>query len=117
MRLLPVLCALDRPKKSSKRLREATAQQIAFYGSTPAYKPVLDSIGVGELQGDLNSMSKQGRWVEMGELITPEIMSEFAIIGEPDKVAGQDTIRTAILLIAHQQLMQYSEVRKNQDYF
>ena len=34
-------------------------------------------------------MSKQGRWVEMGELITPEIMAEFAIIGEPDKVAGQ----------------------------
>ena len=34
-------------------------------------------------------MSKQGRWVEMGELISPDIMAEFAIVGEPSQVAGQ----------------------------
>ena len=34
-------------------------------------------------------MSKQGRWVEMGELISPEIMTEFAIVGEPGQVASQ----------------------------
>mgnify|MGYP001160785550 FL=1 len=85
----PVFVCTGQTEEELEEAKRATAQQIAFYGSTPAYKPVLDSIGVGELQGDLNSMSKQGRWVEMGELITPEIMSEFAIIGEPDKVAGQ----------------------------
>lgn len=68
--------------------RTATRRQIAFYGSTPAYKPVLDSIGAGELQGELNTMSKQGRWAEMGELITDDILHEFAVVAEPDNVAS-----------------------------
>jgi len=67
----------------------ATCKQIAFYGSTPAYKAVLDSIGAGELQGALNTMSKQGRWDEMGTLITPDLLKEFAVVGEPGSIAGQ----------------------------
>ncbi len=67
----------------------ATCKQIAFYGSTPAYKPVLDSIGAGELQGELNTLSKQGRWDEMGTLITPDLLKEFAVVGEPQTIAGQ----------------------------
>lgn len=66
-----------------------TKRQIAFYGSTPAYKPVLDSIGAGEMQSDLNQMSKQGRWAEMGELITDDIMDKFAVVGEPESIANQ----------------------------
>ena len=65
----------------------ATKKQISFYGSTPAYKAVLDSIGAGDLQGELNAMSKQGRWDEMGTLITDDIMKEFAIIAEADGLA------------------------------
>lgn len=85
----PVFVCTGQTEEELTEAKRATAQQIAFYGSTPAYKPVLDSIGVGELQGELNSMSKQGRWVEMGGLITPDILSEFAVIGEPSSVAGQ----------------------------
>ena len=85
----PVFVCTGQTEEELIEAKRATAQQIAFYGSTPAYKPVLDSIGVGELQGELNSMSKQGRWVEMGGLITPDILSEFAVIGEPSSVAGQ----------------------------
>ena len=67
----------------------AAKRQIAFYGSTPAYKPVLESIGVGDMQGELNTMSKQGRWQEMGELITDDILESFAGVAEPDQVADQ----------------------------
>ncbi len=67
----------------------ATCRQIAFYGSTPAYKPVLESIGVGEMQGELNTMSKQGRWEEMGHLISDDILSAFAVIGEPKDIPAQ----------------------------
>ena len=67
----------------------AAKRQIAFYGSTPAYKPVLESIGVGDMQGELNTMSKQGRWQEMGELITDDILESFAVVAEPDQVADQ----------------------------
>jgi probable F420-dependent oxidoreductase len=66
-----------------------TCKAIAFYGSTPAYKPVLDSIGAGELQGELNTMSKQGRWDEMGTLITPDVLKNFAVVGEPAAIAAQ----------------------------
>jgi probable F420-dependent oxidoreductase len=64
----------------------ATRQQIAFYGSTPAYRPVLDLHGWGDLQTELNALSKQGEWVKMGELIDDEIMTTFAVVAEPDEV-------------------------------
>jgi len=65
-----------------------TKQQIAFYGSTPAYRPVLELHGWGGLQDDLNKMSKEGKWKEMGELITDEILHTFAVVAEPEKLAA-----------------------------
>ena len=67
--------------------KKAARERIAFYGSTPAYKGVLDSIGVGDLQGELNAMSKQGRWKEMGTLIGDDVLGEFAVVGEPAQIA------------------------------
>ena len=71
--------------KATVKMRE----QVAFYGSTPAYKGVLDSIGVGDLQSELNAMSKQGRWQEMGHLITDDILDKFAVRGTPTELAQQ----------------------------
>lgn len=69
--------------------KKAITERIAFYGSTPAYRGVLESIGVGELQTELNAMSKQGRWQEMGTLISDDILAEFAVVGEPNEIAPQ----------------------------
>jgi probable F420-dependent oxidoreductase len=66
-----------------------TRQQIAFYGSTPAYRGVLDIHGWGGLQDELNTLSKQGKWAEMGELIDDEILNTFAVVGEPEQVAPE----------------------------
>jgi probable F420-dependent oxidoreductase len=66
-----------------------TRQQIAFYGSTPAYRPVLDLHGWGDLQGELNSLSKEGKWTEMGGLIDDEILNTFAVVGEPEQIGGE----------------------------
>ncbi len=66
-----------------------TRQQIAFYGSTPAYRGVLDIHGWGGLQDELNTLSKQGKWVEMGALITDEILDAFAVVGQPETVAPE----------------------------
>ena len=63
-----------------------TRRQIAFYGSTPAYRPVLESVGAGELQPELNAMSKQGRWEEMGNLIGDDLLNDFAVVGEPQRI-------------------------------
>ncbi len=64
-----------------------TKQQIAFYGSTPAYRPVLEHHGWGDLQGDLNALSKQGKWVEMADLIDDDMLEAFAVVGEPEDIA------------------------------
>jgi len=66
-----------------------TRQQIAFYGSTPAYRGVLDIHGWGGMQDELNTLSKQGKWVEMGTLIDDEVLNTFAVVGEPETVAPE----------------------------
>jgi probable F420-dependent oxidoreductase len=66
-----------------------TRQQIAFYGSTPAYRTVLDLHGWGGMQEELNALSKQGKWVEMGNLVDDEILNTFAVVGEPEQVAPE----------------------------
>ncbi len=66
-----------------------TRQQIAFYGSTPAYRAVLELHGWGDLQTELNRLSKQGEWVTMGDLIDDEILDTFAVVGEPEQIAPE----------------------------
>ena len=68
---------------------KAVRQQIAFYGSTPAYRGVLEKHGWGELQPELNRLSKQGEWVQMGTLITDDIVDTFAVRGEPEDIPKQ----------------------------
>ncbi len=66
-----------------------TRQQIAFYGSTPAYKGVLELHGWDGLHEELNALSKKGGWVEMGNLITDDILNTFAVVGEPEQIAPE----------------------------
>jgi probable F420-dependent oxidoreductase len=66
---------------------KAVRQQIAFYGSTPAYRPVLDLHGWGDLHPELNTLSKRGEWVKMGELIDDDVLDAFAVVCPIDQVA------------------------------
>jgi probable F420-dependent oxidoreductase len=66
-----------------------TRQQIAFYGSTPAYKGVLELHGWNGLHEELNALSKTGGWVEMGNLITDDILNTFAVVAEPEQIAPE----------------------------
>ena len=72
-----------------EKAKAGTRQQIAFYGSTPAYRTVLDIHGWGGLQDELNSLSKQGKWVEMGDVIDDEILNTFAVVGEAEQIAPE----------------------------
>jgi len=68
--------------------RTAVTRQLGFYGSTPAYRGVLEIHGWGELQAELNALSKRGEWETMGERITDEILEEFAVVAEPHRLAA-----------------------------
>lgn len=83
----PCFVVTGRDEREMEAAKVATKRQIAFYGSTPAYKGVLDAIGAGELQPELNAMSKQGRWEEMGTVISDDVMDQFAVVDEPLKIA------------------------------
>lgn len=78
-----------RTQEEFDQARTAACERIAFYGSTPAYAGVLEAIGAGELQPELNRMSKQGRWKEMGTLIGDDVLREFAVVGEPAHVVAE----------------------------
>jgi probable F420-dependent oxidoreductase len=71
------------------RARRRIRKQLAFYASTPAYRRVLDLHGWGEIQPELQVMSRQGKWDEMAELISDEILDEFAVVGGPDEVVSE----------------------------
>jgi probable F420-dependent oxidoreductase len=63
--------------------------QLAFYGSTPAYKPVLALHGWGDLHAELNVLSKRGEWVQMADLITDDIVDAFAVVGAPGEIPAK----------------------------
>jgi len=65
----PLFVVTGNNEEEIQQAAQATKQQIAFYGSTPAYRPVLELHGWGEMQEELNRLSKGGDWVKMGEVI------------------------------------------------
>lgn len=58
-------------------------QQIGFYGSTPAYKEVLDFHGWGDAHTELNALTKSNRWDELSSVIDDEMLATFAVVEEP----------------------------------
>ena len=85
----PAFIVTGNSEEEMTQAATGTRQQIAFYGSTPAYRGVLEVHGWGDLQTELNGLSKQGRWVEMGELIDDDVLAAFAVVGEPEQVPGE----------------------------
>jgi probable F420-dependent oxidoreductase len=85
----PMFVVTGTNEQEFEAARRGTKQQIAFYGSTPAYRGVLELHGWGELQGELNRLSKQGEWAAMGELVTDEVLETFAVVAEPEDVPGR----------------------------
>ena len=62
---------------------------LSFYGSTPAYRVTLEAHGWGDLQTELNTLSKQGRWDDMPRLIDDEIVDALAVRGEPASIGAR----------------------------
>jgi probable F420-dependent oxidoreductase len=64
----------------------ATRRQIGFYASTPAYKPVLDHHGWGELHSAAHTLTLKGQWSDLAALVDDDVLHTFAIVGEPAQV-------------------------------
>jgi probable F420-dependent oxidoreductase len=86
---LPCFVVSGEDEREMDAMRSMARQQIAFYGSTPAYRGVLEAHGWGAMQDELNSLSKQGRWEEMTALVDATVLDAFAVEGTPDEVPGR----------------------------
>ena len=71
-----------------ERLQTVRAR-LAFYGSTPAYRVVFETHGLGDLATELNQLSRQQRWEEMPPLVTDEMIDTFAAVGTYDQIAAR----------------------------
>ncbi|HVX20135.1 MAG TPA: LLM class F420-dependent oxidoreductase [Acidimicrobiales bacterium] len=82
----PGLIATGTTDEELDKAVTAVRGQIAFYGSTPAYRPVLDLHGWGDLQAELNTLSKRGDWTAMGQLVDDQVLDAFAVVASPGDV-------------------------------
>jgi probable F420-dependent oxidoreductase len=62
---------------------------LGFYASTPAYRPPMEAVGYGDLQPELNRLSKAGAWDQLGEHIDADFVAAFTTRGEPHTIARQ----------------------------
>ncbi len=56
---------------------EKARYRVAFYGSTPAYRPVFDVHGIGDLGARLHEKVREGKWNEISKLVSDEVLDLF----------------------------------------
>ena len=67
---------------------EWVRQRVAFYGSTPAYYPVLAAHGLEDLGHKLNALTRQARWSEMAREVPDDVAHLFAAVGRHDQIVA-----------------------------
>ena len=84
----PVFVVTGESEEQMAHAAAVTRKQIAFYGSTPAYRKVLDLHGWGELHAELHRLSREGQWDAMGQLVDDDVLHAFAVVAPLAEVAG-----------------------------
>lgn len=88
-----VIVCCGRDEAELDAAREAGRWLVAFYASTPSYRPVLQVEGWEELQAELTTLTKTGRWEEMAEVIDDTVLTTIAAVGSPEEVASEVSAR------------------------
>lgn len=78
-----VIACVYENEEQRRVAEQACRSNLAFYASTPSYRVTLDAHGWGDLQPELNRMSKEGRWSEMPALIDDRLLDELCVRGTP----------------------------------
>ena len=84
-----MILVTGRDDEQCEAARNGARAQISFYGSTPAYRPVLECHGLGDLQDELNRLSKQGKWLEMAGLVDDDLLEKIAVVAPRNEVAAK----------------------------
>jgi probable F420-dependent oxidoreductase len=92
----------------------AIRTHLSFYSSTPAYRPILELHGWGDLGSELTRLSKEGRWSEMASLIDDDVLDAFAVVAPlaevpkrvAERCAGVVTRVSFISTVEHPELVE-----------
>ena len=83
----PVFVVTGETDEATAKAAAAVRKQIAFYGSTPAYRKVLELHGWGDLHGELHRLSREGEWDAMGQLVDDDVLGVFAVVAPLNRLA------------------------------
>jgi probable F420-dependent oxidoreductase len=87
--ILPqVIVATGRTAEELEAASTGVRRLLAFYGSTPAYLPVLEVEGWAAVQPELNRLSKQGDYATMSDLVDDDMLATLAVRGTPEECAA-----------------------------
>lgn len=84
-----VILAMGDTDEELEQTMNGARAQLSFYASTPAYRGVLECHGWGDLQQELNVLSKRGEWLEMAGRMPDEVVEKIAIVGPVSAVADR----------------------------
>jgi probable F420-dependent oxidoreductase len=83
----PIVCT-GSSDEETERAVAGVRRLLGFYGSTPAYRVTLDVHGWGDLQSELRALTKRGRWSEMADVVSDEVLDTIAVRGAPEEIGG-----------------------------
>jgi probable F420-dependent oxidoreductase len=89
---LPGLVVTGRTEEEMAEAAAAVKATIAFYGSTPAYRPVLELHGWDSLGEELHALSvsrREDKWTAMRDLVGDDVLETFAVVGAPDELGAK----------------------------
>lgn len=70
------------------RMRAGLKERVALYASTPEYEKMLDMHGWDVNLSDFISLSREGRWADMGKLVSDEMLEAYALVARPEELPG-----------------------------
>jgi probable F420-dependent oxidoreductase len=90
----PILCTASSDEELERAIRGVDVL-LGFYGSTPSYRVTLDAHGWGDLQTELNRLTKEGRWEVIPTLIDDEVRETIAVCAKPEEIGARLRARYA----------------------
>ena len=74
---------------TSESERSFVRSQIAFYASTPSYRPVMESHGWAGVGDKLSELVRQGKWADMPGLINDPMLETFAVVANERELKNE----------------------------
>lgn len=84
-RVTTVFVMTGRSDSEVEESMAAVRQQVAFYASTPSYRPVLETSG-WDFGEKLTALSKRGKWDEMSGVIPDEALLQVGVAAQVDQL-------------------------------